>query len=459
MNWRTAPFVLQAASISLLLAGNAFAADLIEVWQAAKVHDPEYLAAQSDRSAGEARRNMGEALLRPSVSLVGSAGLVKQSSAITGAQFSAPGLGTVNNANFNTSINSGTQTKLAIQATQPLYDRELSAQKNQLQLSAEIADMGMVAADRALILRVAENYFAAAKTQAIINLLLEQQNAVSNTYAEIGRRQHLGDASKIDLQLTAEQVEAIKAKLLNAQLAYQNDSLALTELTGQNIAVNALGEDFNSAEVPAGDASAWISKAKQQNQQLKLLALQEQVRSSEIDKYGSALSPKLNLIAQVAREQASGSGAYGSASNTAANNLIGIQLSVPLTDGYRSAKKDEAFHLAEKSKREYERASLDIEKQVSSTWLALGTGKARIESLARIVALSKGRLIATERSHRQGSRTTLELLGAQSDYVSSRLVLLEEQVNFILNRTRLAAMAGEISDQDLILANRFVAKN
>jgi len=456
MNLRTAAL---ATSISLMFAANTYAADLIEVWQAAKGHDPEYLAAQSDQSAGEARRNIGDTLLRPSINLVGSAGLVRQSSAISGAQFSAPGLGTVNNANFNTSINSGTQNKIAIQATQPLYDRELSAQKNQLQLSAAVADAGMVASDRVLILRVAENYFAAAKTQAIINLLLEQQNAVSNTYAEIGRRQHLGDASKIDLQLTAEQVEAIKAKLLNAQLAYQNDSLALTELTGQNIAVNALGENINAAEIPAGDANAWISKAKQQNQQLRILALQEQVRSSEIDKYGSILSPKLNLIAQVAREQANGSGAYGSASNTATNNLLGIQLSVPLTDGYRSAKKDEAFHLAEKSKWEYERASLDIEKQVSSTWFALSTGKARIESLARIVALSKARLIATERSHRQGSRTTLELLGAQSDYVSSRLVLLEEQVNFILNRIRLAAMAGEISDQDLIAANRFVAKN
>lgn len=459
MNRRIAAVTLQATLIGVVLASNAFAADLIEVWQAAQGHDPEYLGAQSDKSAGEARRDLGDTLLKPSVNLVASAGFVNQNSAMTGAQFSAPGVGSFNNANFNTSINSGTQTKYAIQASQPLYDRERSAAKGQLHLSADVTDMGMVAADRKLIYRVAENYFETVKAQAIIGLLIEQQNAVANTYAEISKRQHLGDASRIDLQETAEQVEAVKAKLLNVQLAYKNSLLALTELTGQDVKINSLERDFNSADIAAGKASDWISKAKLKNPQLKMLALQEQVKNAEIEKYNSSLSPRVDLVAQIAREKVSGSGDYGSASNTGMNNMIAIQLSVPLTDGYRSAKKEEAFHLAQKAKLDYEHASLELEKQINSTWLALNTGRERIESLSRIVTLSRDRLDATERSHRQGSRSTMELLGAQSDYISSKLVLLEEQVNLIVNRIRLASIAGEISEQDLILANRFITKN
>jgi hypothetical protein len=53
----------------------------------------------------------------------------------------------------------------------------------------------------------------------------------------------------------------------------------------------------------------------------------------------------------------------------------------------------------------------------------------------------------------------LELLGAQSDYISSKLVLLEEQVNLILNRIRLSSIAGDISEQDLVFANRCISKN
>jgi outer membrane protein len=450
---------LQVILISILFSSNTFAADLLEVWQAAKGHDPEYLAAQSDKSAGEARRQLGDTLFKPSVNFVAAAGIVNENSTTTGAQVSMPGFGTFSGANFNTSINYGARTKIGIQASQPLYDRELSVQKGQLQLSADVTDMGMIAADRMLVLQVAENYFEALKSQSIINLLIEQQNAVANTYSEINKRHHLGDASKIDLQETAEQVEAVKAKLLNVQLAYKNDLLMLTELTGKNCTINSLNGNFNAVNISAGSVNEWLAKAKLQNPQLKTLALQEQVKLAEIEKYNSSLSPRVNLFAQIERDEVNGSGDFGSASNTTSNSMLGIQLTVPLTDGYRSAKKDEAYHLAERAKQEYEHASLEIEKQINSTWFALNTGKDRIESLNRIVSLSKDRLEATQKSHRQGSRTTLELLGAQSDYISSKLVLLEEQVNFILNRIRLSSIAGDISEQDLVFANRFISRN
>jgi len=459
MNFGMASLALQAMIIGVIFSSNTFAADLIEVWQAAKGYDPEYRAAQSGQSAGEARRHLGDTLLRPSVNFIAGVGVVNENSTTTGAQFSTPSIGSFNDANFNTSINYGARTKVGIQASQPLYDRELSTQRGQLQLSADVSDMEMVAADRTLILKVAENYFETLKTKTIINLLEEQQNAVSNTYSEISKRQRLGDASKIDVQETAEQVEAIKSKLYNAQLAYKNNLLILTELTGQNFKINSLDENFSSDQISAGNANEWIRKSVLNNPQLKILALQVQVRKSEIEKFNSSLSPKINLIAQVERDQVNGSGDYGSASNTTSNNMIGVQLTVPFTDGFRSAKKAEAFYVSEKAKLEYEHASLEIEKQINSIWFALATGKDRIESLTRIVVLSKDRLDATEKSHRQGARTTLELLGAQSDYISSKLVLLEEQVNLIVNRIRLSSFAGDISEQDLILANRYITKN
>jgi outer membrane protein len=458
MNRTKTTLTLLAALTGAFPGSRAVAADLLEVWQAAKGHDREYLAAQSDKSAGEARRNAGDSLLRPSVNLVASAGVVRESSTMTGAQFSQPVLGTYNNASFSTSINSGTLTRYALQATQPLYDRERSAQKQQLSLSADVADAGMVAADQALMLRVSETYFETLKMQAALELLAEQEQAVSNTYAEINRRHQLGDASKIDLRATGEQVEAIKVKLLNTQSAYDNDLLTLTELTGQEVKVNPLDEPFDTDAIEIGNAGEWVSKAKQNNQQLKMLALQEQVKQAEIDKYGSAFSPKVDLIGQVEGQRANGNGDFGAASNRANNAMLGVQLSVPLTDGYRSAKRDEAYHLAEKSRLEYERMSLDIERQVNSLWVSLKSSKARIESLQKMVALSRERLDATVRSHRQGSRTTLELLGAQSDYIASRLALLEEQINFIVNRLRLASVAGDISERDLTVANRFIAK-
>lgn len=458
MNSKVTTFAVLAILAGAAQAPQALAADLLEVWQAAKGHDREYQAAQSEKSAGEARREAGDSLLRPSVNLVASAGLVRQNSAMTGAQFSQPQLGTYNNASFNNSINSGTMGRYALQAVQPLYNRELSAQKEQLRLSSEVANAGMVAADQQLMLRVSENYFEALRMNTMLSLLQEQQQAVDNTHAEISRRANLGDASRIDLRATAEQVEAIKLKLLNTEQAYQNDLLMLTELTGQQIKVEGLDERFDAESMPLGSASDWVARARQNNQQLKMLALQEQAKRAEIDKFGNAFSPRLDLIAQVDAQRAKGNGDFGTATNRSNNGLLGVQLTVPLTDGYRSARKDEAYHLAEKSRLEYERMSLEIERQVNALWFAANSGKARIAALNRMVDLSRERLAATVRSHRQGSRTTLELLGAQSDYIAARLQLLDEEINLLLNRLRLAAIAGDISEQDMGVANRFLAK-
>lgn len=458
MKRKMSTLAVLAALGGILLSAPVLADDLLQVWQAAKEHDPQYLAAQSDKSAGTSRRNLGDTLFKPSVSLVASAGAVQQNTTLAGAQFSQSALGSYNNANFNTSINSGLHTKVALQAAMPLYDRELSAQQDQLKLSAEVTDSGMDAADQALLLRVSENYFEALKMQTTLALLAEQEQAVSATHTEISRRQQLGDASKIDERATAEQVEAVKVKLLNTELAHHNQLLALTELTGKAVKVNPLDERFNADAIVVGSAGGWVAKARQNNPQLKMLALQEQVKRSETNRYGSAYSPKLSLVAQLERQRADGSGDYGSASSSATNHMLGVQLFVPLTDGARSARKEESYYLAEKSRQEYERAALEIDRQINSLWFALNGGKARIEALGRMVSLSREKLDATQRSHRQGSRTTLELLAAQSDYIAARLQRLEEQINLIQNRMRLAALAGDISEADLTLVNRFIAR-
>lgn len=450
---------LISLAVLATLGSSAMAEDLQEVWQAAKGHDPQYLAAQSDKSAGDARRDLGGTLFTPNVSLMASAGAIRQNTAMTGAQFSQPTIGSLNNASFNTSLNSGTHFRVALQAVMPLYDRELAAQQQQLNLSSDVANSGMAAADQSLMLRVSERYFEALKRKAVLDLLREQEQAIADTHAEISRRQQLGDASRIDQRATAAQVEDVRVKLLGTELAYQNDLLALAELTGKMVEVESLRAQFDADAIEAGKAGDWVGKAKQNSQQLKMLSLQEQVQRAETSRYGAAFSPKLSLVAQAERQRAKGDGDFGPASNTASNGMVALQLTVPLTDGYRSARKDESYFLAEKSHQELKRAELDTERQVNALWFAITSGKARVESLDRMVELNRERLGATQRSHRQGSRTTMELLGAQSDYISARLQLLEEQINLIMNRLRLAAISGEISESDLQQANRFIARH
>ena len=81
-----------AAAVLSLAALNAGATDLLQVWQAARQHDPQGAVLEAGRAAGAARREQAAALWRPNVGLSASAGWSSADSRMKGAQFSMPGM-------------------------------------------------------------------------------------------------------------------------------------------------------------------------------------------------------------------------------------------------------------------------------------------------------------------------------------------------------------------------------
>ena len=100
--------------------GPAGAVDLVDAWRAAQAHDPEFAAAQAARDAGQARREQGASLWRPTLQLSGAVGVGTNETSTTGARFSAPGFGTVDGASFDTSVTQGNLWRWSLQARQPL---------------------------------------------------------------------------------------------------------------------------------------------------------------------------------------------------------------------------------------------------------------------------------------------------------------------------------------------------
>ena len=84
--------LIVVATVLAFFASDAGAMDLLDVWRAALQHDLEFSAADAAHQAGEARRDQGASLWRPTVQFTGTAGRMSSESATTGAQFSAPRL-------------------------------------------------------------------------------------------------------------------------------------------------------------------------------------------------------------------------------------------------------------------------------------------------------------------------------------------------------------------------------
>ena len=442
--------------VALLAASQAApAADLLEAWRAAQQNDLEFVAAQSARRAGEARRAQSVSVWRPSLLLTGTVGKANNETTTTGAQFSAPGFGSADGASFDTSINNGNLTRWALEARQPLLSRERDARKRQLELAADVADLEWQVAQQSLMLRTATRYFDALLAGESLRVLRRQQAAVERAHAEVRDRFRLGDVPVTDTHEAAARVEAIRAQVLAAETELQLKQAALTDATGLPAAeLKGLAPGGDSVTRDLPPLSNWLAEAKAGNLQLRAQAAGTEVAQQEAAKFGALAAPTLDLVAQVGQDRLSGSGDFGPASNGLNNAMIGVQLTVPLyTGGYRSARQDEALRLAEKAAIDGDRTAQQVALQTRAAWLGLTVGAGRVGALAESLKATLSRLDATRVGRQAGDRTTLDLLNAENDAAAAELALLQARVSLLLDRLRLAALAGRLDEAQLQSVN------
>lgn len=447
------------SSLALLFSQAASATDLMQAWQAAQQNDAEFSSAQSAQLAGEARRRQASALWRPSVQLSAAAGRGTSETSATGARFSAPGFGQSDGVAFDTSVTNGSMSRWAVSARQPLISRERQAQSRQLELAADTADLEWKNAQQGLMLRVAERYFDAVVAAESVRVLRLQQASVERARTEARDRFEIGDAKVTDTHEASARAEAIKAQLLAAEAELQVKQAALSDVTGMPVeAMQLLQPNKDVAQTVASNGlpplDSWLAKAKDNNPMLRMQAAGIAVAKEEAAKFSALASPTLDLVAQVGRDRLSGSGDFGDASNRANNSMIGVQLNIPLfTGGYRSAKHDETVKLADKAQADASKVRQQVALQTRAAWLNLTVGASRIGALAEASKASQARLDATRIGSQVGDRTTQDLMNAEADAANAELALLQGRVGLLLDRMRLAALAGELDEAQLRVVN------
>lgn len=451
--------LLTIALATALFTRAAAATDLLEVWRAAAQNDKAYAVDSAAHAAAQPRRDQAAALWKPRVGLTASVGIATNETDTQGAQFSAPGLGQSNGVGFGTSVTNGNSGRWAIAAAMPLYNPERRAQQQQLNLSADVAELEWQAAAQALMLRTAERYLDLALAEEAVRVMKLQQDAVQRAATEAQDRFKLGSIPVTDTHEANARLAGLRAQVLAAETDLQLKRNLLADSTGlpptELMTRLPAGPGRTVASGSAvGPLDPWLSQAQTGNPAIRGQLLAVELAKREAAKFSRRSSATVDLVAQAGRDRLSGSGDFGSASNSVTNRMIGVQLSVPLfTGGYRGAKEDEALRLADKADAELERTRQQVAQQVRAAWLGLSVGMERVRSLDEALVASLSRADATQTGRDVGQRTTLDLLNAENDAAAARLALAQGRVSLLLDRLRLAALVGQLDESALRTAN------
>lgn len=459
-HWRGTLLALAGAAIAtsaISVASTASAADLLQAWQAATQHDRSHAVARAAHAAAQPRRDQAAALWRPNVALTAAAGVGTHDSDVRGAQFSAPGMGTSSGVDFSTSVHGGTATRWALQASQPLYNPQRRVQQQQLSASVDLADVQWQAAQQALMLRTAQQYFDVAVAQESLRVLGLQLSAVQRTSEEVQERFTLGQLPITDTHEARARLAGLRAQQLAAQseLDVKRRQLAdSTGLAGADLQVHLPAERSPSAAPRT--LQDWQSDAAAHSPSIHQSQLALQVARLEADKHRRRASATLDLVAQAGQERLSGSGDFGGgARNKSTNAQVGVQLTVPLfTGGMRSAKQEEALRLLDGAEAQLDATREQVAQQVHAAWLGLSVGRERVQALTQALQASEARADATQLGHEVGDRTLLDLLNAQNDSASARLALAQARSQLLLERLRLAQWAGQLDEDTLRTVNQ-----
>lgn len=445
--------LLALATLAALPSAQAF--DLVQAWQAAQTQDRALAVARAAQLGAEPKRGQAQALWRPSLMLQAGVGQATQESQTRGAQFSAPGLGTISGADFNTSVTTGTSSRWALQASQPLYNPERRAQAQQLGVAADLADQAWRAAQQGLMLQTAQRYFELALAAERVRALEQQLGSVERAATEAQDRFKLGAAPILDSHEAQARLAGLRAELLMAQTELSLKRRVLADSTG-------LPEGQLAVRLPAAGPApatlpleAWQGEAASQSPELQMRRLGVEMARQEASKHGLRAAPRLDLVAQAGREHLSGSGAFSAgAAQTGSQRMIGLQLNVPLyTGGMRSAREREALQQLEQAQAELALAQQQLEQAVRSSWLNLQVGQQRLLALEAALKASGLRADATELGRSVGDRTLLDQLNADNERTQARLGLAQARVALVMEQLRLAMLAGKLDESLLTQAS------
>ena len=437
----------------------ARATDLLQAWQAAQQNDRELAVARAAHGTAQPQRDQAAALWRPGVALTASAGLATNENEMRGAQFSAPGLGQSNGVNFATSVTGGTATRWALQASQPLINPVRSAQQQQLGLQADMTDLQWQAASQATMLRTAQRYFDVAVAQEALQVLDRQLQAVQKASTEAQDRYELGSLPITDTHEARARLAGLRAQRLAAQTDLDVKRRLLADSTGLPSSSLAVQLPGNIEATAPRDLTAWQSDAEANNPSLRMQALALDIAKAEAQKHSLRAATTVDLVAQAGQDRLHGSGDFGSARNKSVNAMVGVQINVPLyTGGWRSAKQDEALALQAKAEAQVQSTREQVAQQVHSAWLGLSVGAGRVQALGEALAASEARLDATRLGHEVGHRTLLDVLNAENDAAAARLALAQARTGLLLDRLRLAALAGQLDEDTLHSANQVLTR-
>lgn len=418
---------LCAAVVLAAGASNVHADDLLQIYQQALTSDPLVLQAQAQRNALYAQIEENRAPLLPTISAnVGYDKAWKDpsedSDGFTGG----------------------------VKLTQVIYDHSAWVGLSLAEKAAAQADAAYASALQSLIIRVTKAYFDVLKAKDNYEFQGAEKRAIERQLEQTKQRFAVGLTAITDVHEAQAQYDLASATEILAENTLSNSYEALREITGiDHKSINVLDTNRFSAAAPApAMPSEWIKMAETNSTDLMSQRIGKDIAEETISLYKAGHYPSLSLSAGYTKgfEQTPGPDFD--------NSSIGVNLSIPIFEGFKvSSKVEQAQYRYVEASEKLEQSYRRVVKDVRNNFNNVGASISSIRAYEQSVVSSESALNATQAGFEVGTRTIVDVLNRTRDLYDSKRKLSDARYSYISSVLALKQAAGTLTEDDIIAIN------
>jgi outer membrane protein len=440
-----------------LMGSTAPAADLLAVYQRALQNDPQLKEAEATRLASLESKPQAIAALLPQIS--GSGTISRERDKGESNQTEEV---QANGQNFTESFPFNTTThKYGVDLSQNLFnwDNWVALKRADAQVAQAEADYQ--AAQQDLISRVAQRYFDVLAAEDDLDAQRANLESVNRQLEQAEKRYEVGLIAVTDVEEARAAHDSGAAAVIASKRALASAHELLREITGDAFDYLARPiEPFELATPEPSSEDRWVEMALQQNLSLVSSRLAADIARENVSAARGGHFPSLDLVASRYKNSVGGDyinangTPYGSTSLDQYQNVIGIQLSVPIySGGMVSSQVRQAVYQHRAAKERVERVARQTEHDARDAYLGVLSEISHVRALRRALESNSIALKATESGYEAGTRTAVDVLSSRRQWIQAQTDYSRSRYDYMVNMVKLQQAAGILTEQSLSRLN------
>ncbi|MEN0613420.1 outer membrane channel protein TolC [Klebsiella indica] len=416
------------------------AENLIQVYQQARISNPDLRKSAADRDAAFEKINEARSPLLPQLGL--------------GADYTYTS-GFRDTKDQNSNVTSG-----SLQLTQVLFDMSKWHSLTLQEKTAGIQDVTYQMDQQTLILNTATAYFNVLSAIDTLSYIEAQKQAIYRQLDQTTQRFNVGLVAITDVQNARSQYDSVLASEVTARNDLDNAVEALRQVTGNDYPeLASLNVDGFKTHKPSA-VNTLLKEAENRNLSLLQARLNQDLAREEIRQAQDGHLPTLSLSAStgVSNNRYSGSRSTSS-DNDAGQNQIGLSFSLPLYQGgmVNSQVKQAQYNFVGASEQ-LESAHRSVVQTVRSSFNNVNASISSIKAYKQAVVSAQSSLDAMEAGYSVGTRTIVDVLDATTTLYNAKQQLSSARYNYLINELNIKSALGTLNEQDLVALNNTLGK-